>query len=113
MEKYRERRARERRPSLTLVPDPVHGEIGGPIKIKVGKFECAFLRLVVRAEPDKDPAVGVYVRLDRVRVENGSPPPGLPAVTGMWLAWSDVGIVNPRAEKMTTTIPGGSEARLV
>jgi hypothetical protein len=111
LEGYKQWTSRRRRPELTIVPDPLVLE-HGLMKIKVKKRECAYLRLLVNAAPGKDPATGVHVRIDRVRVLDGEAPPGIQAITGMWLAWADVALVNPRAEKQVTTIPGGSSARL-
>lgn len=102
---------RSRRPELSVHLDPILAR-GGPPIIKVGKADCAFFRLAIHNKTGREAARDVAVSIEDFRDKHGAPLEALSAIDGMWLAWSDTELTNPRAERQTRQIPPGSERRI-
>jgi hypothetical protein len=108
----REAAARDeaRTPSLSLELDSEGS--GRPTAKKVGPNECAYFRLRVRNAVGRGRATDVHVEIEAVRFHDGKELDAVTGLRGMWFAWADRQLTNPRAERERETVGTGSAVLL-
>lgn len=95
-----------KRPKLSLIL------VEGLATTRVGQQTACYARLDVRNAQRSDGAVGVSVRIARVRGRDGAAPESLDALEGWQLAWANEDRGNPNVPPAAKPIPAGDNRRI-